>query len=143
MAHTVIEKIIQNHTRQKVSPGKIVWMELDIRTARDFGGPNVIKNFQREYGEDPVENNQKTFFTFDLSVPACSLRYADSEQICRNFARKKGIKVYDVGEGIGSHVMIEKGHATSGTTLVGTDSHLNILGAVGCLKIRNSFFGCC
>jgi 3-isopropylmalate/(R)-2-methylmalate dehydratase large subunit len=132
MAHTVIEKIIQNHTRQKVSLGKIVWIELDIRTARDFGGPNVIKNFQREYGEDPVENNQKTFFTFDLSVPACSLRYADSEQICRNFARKKGIKVYDVGEGIGSHVMIEKGHATSGTTLVGTDSHLNILGAVGC-----------
>lgn len=131
MAHTVIEKIIHNHTQQEVSPGKIVWMTLDVRSARDFGGPNVVKNFQREYGEEPVHDGRKTFFTFDLSVPACSIKYADSQQICREFARKKGIKVYDVDEGIGSHVLMEKGHATSGSTVVGTDSHMNILGAVG------------
>ncbi|MBD3412879.1 MAG: homoaconitate hydratase family protein [Candidatus Aminicenantes bacterium] len=131
MTHTVIEKIIQNHTQQDVFPGKIIWMTLDVRTARDFGGPNVVKNFQREYGDQPVEANKKTFFTFDLSVPACSLKYADNQQICREFAGKKGIKVYDVDEGIGSHVLIEQGHAVSGSTVVGTDSHLNILGAVG------------
>ncbi|MFW6140326.1 MAG: 3-isopropylmalate dehydratase large subunit [Acidobacteriota bacterium] len=131
MGLTVIEKIIQNHTQQEVSPGKIVWMDLDVRSARDFGGPNVVKNFQREYGDKTVEDSKKTFFTFDLSVPACSIKYADNQQICRQFARKKGIKVYDVDEGIGSHVLIEKGHASSGSTVVGTDSHMNILGAVG------------
>jgi len=131
MGLTVIEKIIQDHTEQEVSPGKIVWMGLDVRTARDFGGPNVVKNFQKEYGDDPVQDRRKTFFTFDLSVPACSIRYADNQQICREFAREKGIKIYDVDEGIGSHVLIEKGHARSGSTVVGTDSHLNILGAAG------------
>ncbi len=130
MGLTVIEKIIQNHTQQEVSPGKIVWIGLDVRSARDFGGPNVVKNFQREYGDAPVEDKDKTFFTFDLSVPACSIKYADNQQICREFAREKGIKVYDVDEGIGSHVLIEKGHAASGSTVVGTDSHMNILGAV-------------
>ena len=132
MRKTVIEKIIQSHTHDEVAPGKIVWMDLDIRSARDFGGPNVVKNFEREYGDDPVEDKTKTFFTFDLCVPACTLKYADNQQICRNFARKHNIKVFDVDQGIGSHVLIEEGLALAGTTVVGTDSHLNILGAVNC-----------
>jgi 3-isopropylmalate/(R)-2-methylmalate dehydratase large subunit len=132
MPKTIIEEIIQSHTLDEAAPGKIVWMDLDVRSARDFGGPNVVKNFEREYGDGPVDDNTKTFFTFDLCVPACSLRYADNQQICRDFARKHGIKVFDVDQGIGSHVLIEEGLASKGTTVVGTDSHLNILGAVNC-----------
>lgn len=132
MGNTIIEKIVASHTQDEVRPGEVVWMDLDIRSARDFGGPNVVKNFTREYGKEPVKDRDKTFFTFDLCVPACSIRYADNQQICREFAREQNIKIFDVDEGIGSHVLIEKGLARSGTTVVGTDSHLNILGAVGC-----------
>lgn len=132
MDQTVIEKIIQNHTKEDVKPGKIVWMNLDIRSARDFGGPNVVKNYEQEYGNAPLADRKKTLFTFDLCVPACSLKYADNQQVCRQFAKKMGIKVFDVDSGIGSHVMIEEGLAQAGSTVVGTDSHLNILGAVGC-----------
>ena len=131
MAKTIIEKIIAQHTKEQVSPGKIVWMDLDIRSARDFGGPNVVKNYQREYGNTSVDDPKKTFFTFDLCVPACSLKYADNQQICRDFAKKHNFKVFDVDRGIGSHVLIEEGLAGSGKTIVGTDSHMNILGAVG------------
>jgi len=42
------------------------------------------------------------------------------------------MRIFDVDRGIGSHVLIEEGLALPGTTVVGTDSHLNILGAVGC-----------
>jgi 3-isopropylmalate/(R)-2-methylmalate dehydratase large subunit len=132
MGLTIIEKIIQAHTGDEVAPGKIVWMDLDVRSARDFGGPNVVKNFEAEYGQGQVDDPYRTFFTFDLCVPACSLKYADSQQICRGFARRQGIRVFDVDEGIGSHVLIEAGLARPGGTVVGTDSHLNILGAVGC-----------
>ncbi|MGB2764112.1 MAG: aconitase/3-isopropylmalate dehydratase large subunit family protein [Candidatus Aminicenantaceae bacterium] len=132
MGKTVIEKIIQGHTVEEVKPGKIVWMDLDIRSARDFGGPNVVKNYEREYGETPVADKKKTYFTFDLCVPPSSLKYADNQQICRKFARKQCIKVFDVDCGIGSHVLMEEGLAQAGTTVVGTDSHMNILGAVGC-----------
>jgi 3-isopropylmalate/(R)-2-methylmalate dehydratase large subunit len=131
MGKTIIEKIIQDHTREEVKPGKIVWMDLDIRSARDFGGPNVVKNYEREYGDEPVADKEKTFFTFDLCVPPSSLKYADNQQICREFARRQDIKVFDVDKGIGSHVLMEKGLAQAGSTVVGTDSHLNILGAVG------------
>ena len=131
MSMTVIEKIIRRHTQQDVRPGEIVWMDLDVRSARDFGGPNVVKHFEKEYEGEGVANPAKTFFTFDLCAPACSIRYADNQQICRGFAKKKGFRVFDVDQGIGSHVLMEQGLAFSGSTVVGTDSHLNILGAVG------------
>jgi len=55
--------------------------------------------------------------------------------LCRDFAREENVRVFDVDMGIGSHVMIEEGLAYPGATIVGTDSHLNILGAVGALGL--------
>ena len=133
MGKTIIEKIIQAHSRDEAAPGKIVWMDLDIRSARDFGGPNVVKHYDQEYGDTPLADKSKTFFTFDLCAPACTLKYADNQQACRDFARKHGVEVFDVDKGIGSHVLMEEGLARPGGTVVGTDSHMNILGAVGCL----------
>jgi len=128
---TIVEKIIQAHTRDEALAGRIVWMDLDIRSARDFGGPNVVKNYEREYGDAPLADRTKTFFTFDLCAPACLLRYADNQQACRVFALKHGIKVFDVDKGIGTHVLMEEGLALPDSTVAGTDSHMNILGAVG------------
>lgn len=131
MAKSIIEKIIQDHTQEEVRPGNIVWMNCDVRSARDFGGPNVVRNYEREYRDAPVADRKRTYFTFDLCVPASSFKYADNQQICREFAQEQGIKVFDVDKGIGSHVLMEEGLARSNTTVVGTDSHMNILGAVG------------
>ena len=130
---TIIEKIFQAHTNDDVAvePGNIIWLELDVRTARDFAGANVVANYRKHYGESPVADRDKTFFTFDLVVPASNIPYANNQQICRTWAREQGVKVYDVDAGIGSHVAIEQGLAYSGSTFVGTDSHLNILGAIG------------
>jgi len=128
---TIIEKIIQTHSDETVAPGRIVWMDLDLRTARDFAGANVVQNFRTHYGNSPVADASKTFFTFDCVVPAKTIPYANNQHICRRWAREQGIKVYDVDAGIGSHVAIEEGLAYPGCTFVGTDSHLNILGAIG------------
>jgi 3-isopropylmalate/(R)-2-methylmalate dehydratase large subunit len=83
LGKTIIEKIIQAHSRNEASPGKIVWMDLDVRSARDFGGPNVVKHYEQEYGDTPPADKSKTFFTFDLCAPACTLKYADNQQACR------------------------------------------------------------
>jgi 3-isopropylmalate/(R)-2-methylmalate dehydratase large subunit len=131
MRQTIIEKIIQAHTADEVAPGRIAWLGLDIRSARDFGGPNVVKNYEREYAGLPLADRTKTFFTFDLCAPACTLRYADNQQVCRDFARRQGFAVFDVDKGVGTHVLMEEGLARPNGTVVGTDSHMNILGAVG------------
>ena len=129
---TIIEKIIEAHSPEdSVSPGDVVWIELDGRTARDFGGANVVLNYRREFDDTPVADREKTWFTFDCVAPAKNIPYANNQQICREFARAQGLRVFDVDMGIGSHVDIEQGLILPGETLVGTDSHLNILGAIG------------
>jgi 3-isopropylmalate/(R)-2-methylmalate dehydratase large subunit len=131
--HTMIDKIFRAHSSgdAPVEPGSIIWLDLDVRSARDFAGANVVKNYRTHYGDAPVADRDRTYFTFDLVVPPSNIPYANNQQICRTWAREQGIKVYDVNAGIGSHVALEEGLAYPGSTFVGTDSHLNILGAIG------------
>jgi 3-isopropylmalate/(R)-2-methylmalate dehydratase large subunit len=129
MGKTIIEKILGAHTGREVSPGDIADIEIDARIARDFGGANVVKNL-RDNGLG-IDDPSRTFFTFDCNPGGSDQKYATNQQICRMFAREHGIKVYDIDAGIGTHLAIDEGLAYPGSTLVSTDSHANILGAIG------------
>lgn len=130
MGYTLIEKIIANHCNKNVvKPGDIVEVAIDVRAARDFGGVNVIKNLV-EHNLD-VDDVNKTFFTFDTNPTGSDQKYAANQQTIREYARKQGIKVYDIDAGIGTHLMLQEGLVYSGVTALTTDSHANILGAVG------------
>jgi 3-isopropylmalate/(R)-2-methylmalate dehydratase large subunit len=127
---TIIEKILASHSgKEKVSPGEIVDIKIDVRLARDFGGANVVKNL--EDNKLNIENPEKTFFTFDCNPTGSDQKYAANQQKCRIYARNQNISVYDIDAGIGTHIAIDKGLAVPGSTLVSTDSHANILGAIG------------
>ena len=130
MALTLIEKILANHSdKEVVKPGEIIDIKIDVRVARDFGGANVVKNLINNGLE--LDDVSKTFFTFDCNPTGSDQKYAANQQYCRIFAREKGIKIYDVNAGIGTHLVIEKGLALPGSTAISTDSHANILGAIG------------
>ena len=130
MAMTLLEKILATHSKYEIiHPGEIIDIEIDSRTARDFGGANVVKNL-KTYGLT-IADPDKTFFTFDCNPTGSDQKYAVNQHICRLFARENGIKVYDIDAGIGTHILIEDGYAYPGSTTVSTDSHANILGAVG------------
>ena len=130
MGKTLIEKILTNHSKYDlVKPGDIIDIDIDARVARDFGGANVVKNI--EDNNLTIDNPSKTFFTFDCNPTGSDQKYAVNQQICRIFARENGIKVYDIDAGIGTHLLIDEGLTYPGSTAVSTDSHANILGAVG------------
>jgi len=129
MGKTMIEKILGAHADREVAPGSIVDVEIDVRVARDFGGANVVKNIQAA-GMN-VADPEKTFFTFDCNPGGSDQKYATNQQLCRVFAREQGMRVYDIDAGIGTHIAIDEGLAVPGATLVSTDSHANILGAIG------------
>ena len=127
---TLLEKILSSHSKYEVvHPGQIVDIEIDSRVARDFGGANVVKNLN-DFGLT-VKDPDKTFFTFDCNPTGSDQKYAVNQHICRLFAREHGIKVYDIDAGIGTHILIDKGYVYPGSTVVSTDSHANILGAIG------------
>ncbi len=126
----MIEKIIAAHSKQAVvKPGEIVDVLIDARVARDFGGANVVKNIL-DNGLD-VDDATRTFFTFDCNPGGSDQKYAANQHFCRQYAREKGIRVYDIDAGIGTHLAIENGLAWPGSTFVSTDSHANIMGAIG------------
>ncbi|MFH1766050.1 MAG: aconitase/3-isopropylmalate dehydratase large subunit family protein [Gemmatimonadota bacterium] len=129
MGKTMIEKIVAAHAGKEVAPGDIVDVGIDVRVARDFGGANVVKNI-KENALD-VADSSKTLFTFDCNPGGSDQKYATNQQLCREFARERDIDVYDIDAGIGTHLAIDNGHAVPGSTFVSTDSHANILGAIG------------
>ncbi len=129
MGKPIIEKILANHADRAVRPGEIVDIYIDARVARDFGGANVVKNLE-ENGLG-IDDPDKTFFTFDCNPGGSDQKYATNQQICRMFARDHGVKVFDINQGIGTHVAIDEGLAVPGSTFVSTDSHANIMGAIG------------
>jgi len=80
MAMTMIEKILANHSGQKlVWPGDIVDIELDARIARDFGGANVVKNIL-DNGLS-VGDPSKTWFTFDCNPTGSDQKYAEPASV--------------------------------------------------------------
>jgi len=129
MGKTIIEKIIGSHANTSVKVGEIVDVTIDARVARDFGGANVVKNIRdhRLGIADPA----KTFFTFDCNPGGSDQKYTMNQHLCRVFARANNIHVYDINVGIGTHIAIDEGLVVPGGTLVSTDSHANILGAIG------------
>lgn len=130
MGMTITEKIIASHSRyDTVKPGEIIDITIDARAARDFGGANVVKNLN-EYGLT-IADPEKTLFTFDCNPTGSDQKYAVNQHICRQFARNNDIPLYDIDAGIGTHLLIEEGYVWPGATAVSTDSHANILGAVG------------
>jgi len=127
---THIEKILAKHSgRNQVHPGEIVDVLIDARVARDFGGANVVKHLEDNYLT--IDDPSSTFFTFDCNPTGSDQKYAANQHKCRQFAHKHGIRVYDIDKGIGTHILMEEGHSYPGSTAVSTDSHANILGAIG------------
>jgi len=126
----ITEKILAKHAgKEHLKPGDIVNVFIDCRVARDFGGANVIEHLQNNNLK--IEDTERTFFTFDCNPGGSDQKYAANQHMCRSFARKHGIKVFDVNCGIGTHIAIDTGLAYPGSTFLSTDSHANIMGAIG------------
>ena len=129
MGKNIIQKIFENYSGSVANIGDIIDVEIDVRAARDFGGANVVKNL--EDNNLSIDDPKKTFFTFDCNPGGCDQKYAANQQICRIFARNNKIKVFDINEGIGTHLVIDEKIVKPGNTVISTDSHANILGSIG------------
>lgn len=129
MGKTIIQKIFENHSKESANVGDIVNINIDVRAARDFAGANVVKNLEENHLS--IDDPSKTFFTFDCNPGGCDQKYAANQHICRLYARNHEIKIFDINSGIGTHLVVDEGIAQPGGTIISTDSHANILGAIG------------
>ncbi|MCG3215515.1 MAG: homoaconitate hydratase family protein [Candidatus Heimdallarchaeota archaeon] len=133
---TLIEKIIKKHTDVLINdiyPGNIVWVDLDLVTARDYAGPQVVDLFQKNYPNSNTFDNEKIIFTPDCYPYGNDPKHAIDQEKIRVFAKEHNIRITDLGSGIGSHLLFRRGFVKPGDIAIGADSHYNILGALGIL----------
>lgn len=133
MGMTVTEKIIAGKAgREKVLPGEIYQVPVDLLYIHDNNGPIALQQFER-LGIDSVWEAARIHFVLDHHSPSTTLRAAEHHKTIRSFARRHGINVIEVGRGVSHPVMAEEGRARPGMIVLGTDSHTVGLGTFGCL----------
>ncbi len=129
---TIVEKILSQASDCDARAGDRIWAEIDLSVIRDFGGPNAVLEFDEFTNRGKVRDPDRIAITFDYQAPAKVTKVANNQVLCRQFAQRQGISnLFDVNWGIGQHVLLERGMVVPGSVIVGTDSHMNLLGAVG------------
>jgi 3-isopropylmalate/(R)-2-methylmalate dehydratase large subunit len=127
---TLSEKILSAHAGHDARAGDIVVCAVDWALGTDASMPMALDYFEAMGGRQ-VHAPERVVVAFDHYAPAPSPGTAALHQRLRDFARRTGIVVHEVGEGIGHQLMVETGRARPGVLLVGADSHAVTAGALG------------
>lgn len=129
---TLAEKILAAHCgRDRVEPGELINVRVDIVLANDITAPLAIQEFAR-IGVDRVFDPRRIVFVPDHFVPNKDIKAAEQAKMLREFARQQGLVYFEVGEMGIEHILLpELGLVVPGDVVVGADSHTCTYGALG------------
>ena len=127
-----MEKILAAHTdKDKVTPGELINVRVDLILANDITAPIAIKEFQR-IGVKRVFDPQKVVMVPDHFVPNKDILSAEQAKLMRKFALEQGLIYFEVGQMGIEHVLLpEQGLVLPGDVVIGADSHTCTYGALG------------
>ena len=140
MGMTLTEKILSHSSNSKtVTPGDIIFSNVDKATIHDVSGPGVIKVFKelekKGHKLERLWDPDRVWISEDHFVPASDRISADNVIQLTKWAQKYGIKKhfkYGMGQyGICHTISHEEGLVLPGEVYVGGDSHTNTTGAIG------------
>jgi len=129
---TMSEKILAKASgRDRVVPGEIVDATVDLLYMHEMLAMALIPFGQ--IGVTKLWDPDKVVVTLDHWVPPPTPEIAKMHQTIRDFCRKQGIeRFHDVGDhGIIHQLIAERGYAHPWDLVIGSDSHTNMVGAVG------------
>ncbi|MCM8830298.1 MAG: 3-isopropylmalate dehydratase large subunit [Candidatus Omnitrophica bacterium] len=133
MGMTIAEKILSSHSGKKVFAGEIVLAKVDFLMAQDGTAPLVIKAFE-QFETDKVFNHKKVAFVIDHNSPSQSQGVSALHKMMRDFAKRYGIKLFDIGDGICHILLPENGLVSCGDLVLGADSHTPTYGALNVMS---------
>ncbi len=140
MGMTITEKILSHASNSiKVTPGDVVFANVNKVMIHDVSGPGVIKVFKEleKKGKSvgKIWNPDNVWISEDHFVPASDRVSADNVIQLTKWAQKNGIQKhfkYGFGQyGICHTLSHEEGLVLPGEVYVGGDSHTNTTGAMG------------
>lgn len=126
---TIAEKIFSAHAGTDAHAGDIVVADVDFVMGQDGTSPLAIRALEN-MGVEAVFDPGKVALVIDHSSPSPIEGVSALHTMMREFGKKTGAKVYDVGEGVCHQLIPEKGHVVPGDLMVGCDSHTCTYGAL-------------
>jgi len=129
---TLAEKVLARASgSERVVPGQIIEGAVDLAMMHEQGAQTVAPYHQM--GAERVWDPDRVVIAIDHWVPASTEGAAVLHRILRKFAAEANLPhFYDVGQhGICHQILAENGWVVPGDLAVGTDSHTNMLGAMG------------
>lgn len=129
---TLAEKIIARAAgRDRVSPGELVMVEVDLAMAHDSSGPRRWRPRLEALGTG-LWDPDKVVVVSDHYVPAVDAESAAILKATRDFARDYRVGRFFDMQGISHVVLPEHGLLKPGMLVAGGDSHSPNGGAFGC-----------
>jgi 3-isopropylmalate/(R)-2-methylmalate dehydratase large subunit len=128
MRQTIVEKILSRAgNNPDARAGDIVNARISFAMTNDAVAELTIRAFER-LGRAPWDKDRMAVI-LDHYVPATTENAARVHDLMRRFARKHGIRLFDM-EGVCHQLMIEE-FAAPGDLIIGTDSHTCTYGGLG------------
>jgi len=129
MGKTISEKIIGQHAGKEVWAGDFVVAKVDLCLLQDGTGPLAVKELKK-LGLEKLANPERTVLFIDHAAPSPRSELSNDHVLLRDFAKRTGSVLSDVGCGICHQVIVED-HVNPGEILLGSDSHTCTGGALG------------
>jgi 3-isopropylmalate/(R)-2-methylmalate dehydratase large subunit len=122
-ARTLTEKLFEAKIGRRPSVGEIVVVPLDLVYAHDGTFGLAVEVMRQTPLLDKVFDPERVALFIDHAAPAPTVAAALVHQAMRKFAREKGVRLYDVGNGISHQVVADEALVRPGYFVVGADSH--------------------
>ncbi len=128
MGKTISEKIFSEHCGKDVTADDFVIAKVDLCLLQDGTGPLAVKQLQL-LGIKEVKNPKGVAVFLDHAAPSPRKELSNDHIFLRDFAKKTGSFLFEIGEGV-CHQLMSELFTSPGDLLVGADSHTCTGGAL-------------
>lgn len=128
MGKTIAEKIIGAHAGKEVTAGEFVVAKVDVAAVQDGTGPLTIEEMRKINLEQAI-NPSRTILFIDHAAPSPRKELSNAHKTMREFAKKTGAILSEVGEGVCHQRLVEE-YVNPNEILIGADSHTCTSGAL-------------
>lgn len=134
MPQSLFEKVWRTHVVEEL-PGGNALVFVDRVVAHEITTPQGALEIERNFG-DKLYDRARIVAVNDHVSPAKDSETAIQAKVLRDWAKRHGIVLYDIGTGGICHVIApERGYVEPGMTLACGDSHTCTLGAFGAFAL--------
>jgi len=129
---TLTEKLLSRAAGRAVRAGETVVCEVDVAMGTDGSVPMALDYLRQVHGSKPRAPfcPERLVFALDHYGALSGSRAQALQQLAREYAVAHGIRLFEVGEGIGHQLMIDSGLVRPGELVVAADSHAVSYGAL-------------